>query len=200
MCPRQDTWHVRHSAFIVAFPLKAGGTGSPRFKTPHKMCSLQTFIFSPDREAEARGRGWNQVRVTHSQVEGGIRSGFQRIWPSSLLGSRSDCQQSPPGAPASPELGTPSQLSLQRVSCSLVLADARLILHSSPWPLSQGHASPKPDAVPQCDFCVVTQGTAGRGLAGGGSESGLASSVEITCPPGGLGFYYPLAVCHSRTC
>ena len=133
MCPRQDTWHVRHSAFIVAFPLKAGGTGSPRFKTPHKTCSLQTFIFSTDREAEARGRGWNQVRVTHSQVEGGIRSGFQRVWPSSLLGSRSDCQQSPPGAPASPELGTPSQLSLQRVSCSLVLADARLILHSSPW-------------------------------------------------------------------
>lgn len=113
----------------------------------HKTCSLQTFIFSPDGEAEARGRGRNQVRVTHSQVEGGIRSGSQRVWPSSLLGSWSDCEQSPPGAPASPELGTPSQVSLQRVSCSLVLADARLILHSSPWPLSQGHASPQPDAV-----------------------------------------------------
>ena len=121
---------------------------------------------SPDGEAKARGRGRNQVRVTHSQVEGGIRSGPQRVWPSSLLGSRSDCQQSPPGAPASPELGTPSQLSLQRVSCSLVLAGARLILHSSPWPPSQGHASPQPDAVARRDFCVVTGATAGRGLAG----------------------------------
>lgn len=34
----------RHSAFVVAFPRKAGGRGSPKFKTPHEIGSLQTLI------------------------------------------------------------------------------------------------------------------------------------------------------------
>lgn len=89
------------------------------------------------------------MKVTHSQVKGGIRSlaseGLVQLssWQWVRLSAIPIL-----GLPASHKLGTSSQLSLQRVSCSLMPVGARLILHSSPWPPRQGHAFLQPDAIP----------------------------------------------------
>lgn len=89
------------------------------------------------------------MKVMHRQVEGGVRSvaseGLVQLSPRQLLRLSAIPVL---GLPASPELGTSSQLSLQRVSCSFGPVGARLILHSSPWPPSQGHAFLQPDAIP----------------------------------------------------
>lgn len=51
---------VTYLTFLVTFPLKTEQT-------------MNTFPFRPNGEAEVPRWGRNQVKVTHSQVEGGIR-------------------------------------------------------------------------------------------------------------------------------
>ena len=95
----------RHSAFVVAFPLKAGGRGSPKFKTPHKICSLQTFIsaqMGKPRPEEGAGIKWGSHTV---RWRVGLGVGRRGSGPALSLAVGQTVSNPRPGLPPALNLG-----------------------------------------------------------------------------------------------